>query len=221
VYLDNILIYSDTREQHVRDLRAVLERLRKFALYASFKKYKFFTDTVEFLSYTVSVAGVSMDKSRVATVEEWPRLKTFREVQVFISFTNFYRRFIRSYSKIMAPLTSLNKGAKNGKKSGPLTWGEGEEQAFRALKAAFTEAPILRYYNPLAKLRMETDASAFAISAIMSQMLYAGEEHAGWYLIAFWSRKLNPAECNYEMHDGKLLAIVEGFKQFRYYLEGA
>jgi hypothetical protein len=70
VYLDNILIYSDIYEQHMRDLRAVLERLRKFALYASFKKCKFFTDTMEFLSYTMSVAGVSMDRSRVATVEE-------------------------------------------------------------------------------------------------------------------------------------------------------
>jgi hypothetical protein len=70
VYLDNILIYSDTREQYVRDLRAVLERLRKFTLYTSFKKYKFFTDTIEFLSYTVSVVGVSIDKSRITIVEE-------------------------------------------------------------------------------------------------------------------------------------------------------
>lgn len=67
---------------------------------------------------------------------------------------------------------------------------------------------------------METDASAFAISAILSQKLYAGEKHAGWYPIAFWSRKLTPAECNYETHDGELLAIVEGFKQYRHYLEG-
>jgi hypothetical protein len=70
VYLDNILIYSDTRKQHMRDLRAVLERLRKFALYTSFKKCKFFTNTIEFLSYTVSVVGVSIDKSRITTVEE-------------------------------------------------------------------------------------------------------------------------------------------------------
>jgi hypothetical protein len=70
VYLDNILIYSDTREQYVRDLRAVLERLRKFALYISFKKYKFFTDTIEFLSYTISVVGISIDKSRITIVEE-------------------------------------------------------------------------------------------------------------------------------------------------------
>jgi hypothetical protein len=70
VYLDNILIYSDMREQHIQDLRIVLERLRKFALYISFKKYKFFTDTIEFLSYTISVVGVLIDKSRITIVEE-------------------------------------------------------------------------------------------------------------------------------------------------------
>jgi hypothetical protein len=70
VYLDDILVYSNTREQYVRDLREVLKRLRKFALYTSFKKCKFFTDTIEFLSYTVSIAGVSIDKSRISTVEE-------------------------------------------------------------------------------------------------------------------------------------------------------
>jgi hypothetical protein len=70
VYLDDILIYSDMREQYMRDLRAVLERLRKFALYISFKKYKLFTDTIEFLSYTISVVGVSIDKSRITIVEE-------------------------------------------------------------------------------------------------------------------------------------------------------
>jgi hypothetical protein len=70
VYLDNILIYSDIRKQHMRDLRVVLERLRKFALYISFKKCKFFTDTIEFLSYTISIVGISIDKSRIAIVEE-------------------------------------------------------------------------------------------------------------------------------------------------------
>jgi hypothetical protein len=185
------------------------------------KKCKFFTDEVAFLGYTVSTAGVSMDRSRVATVEDWPTPTTFREVQVFLGFANFYRRFIKQYSKIVAPLTALSKGAKNGKKAGPLVWTECEEHAFRAVKAAFIGAPVLRHYDPAAELRMETDASAYAISAILSQKLYAGEERAGWYPIAFWSRKLIPAECNYETHDGELLAIVEGFKQYRHYLEGA
>jgi hypothetical protein len=70
VYLDDILVYSDIRKQYIRDLRKVLKRLRKFALYTSFKKYKFFTNTVEFLSYTISVVGVSIDKSRISIVEE-------------------------------------------------------------------------------------------------------------------------------------------------------
>lgn len=221
VYLDDILVYSDSQADHVRHLREVLERLRKFALYASKKKCEFFIQEVEFLGFIVSTAGVSMDSRRVAAVEEWPTPKTFKDVQVFLGFTNFYRRFIQNYSKIIAPLTNLTKGAKNGKKPGPLAWGAGEEHAFRMLKAAFTQAPILRHYHPEAKLRMETDASQFAISAILSQLLADGESPAQWHPIAFWSRKLIPAECNYETHDSELLAIVEGFKQYRHYLEGA
>jgi hypothetical protein len=89
------------------------------------------------------------------------------------------------------------------------------------VKAAFIAAPILRYYDPSVELRMETDASQFAIAAILSQKLYAGEEHIGWYPITFWLRKMIPTECNYETYNRELLAIVEGFKQFRYYLEGA
>jgi hypothetical protein len=100
---------------------------------------------VAFLGYTVSTAGVSMDRSRVAIVEDWPTPTTFREVQVFLGFANFYRRFIKQYSKIVAPLTALSKGAKNGKKAGPLVWTECEEHAFRAVKAAFIGAPVLRH----------------------------------------------------------------------------
>ena len=221
VYLDDILIYSLTREEHARHLRLVLERLRKYALYASRKKCRFFTNETEYLGYVINGAGVAMDKSRVATIEEWPVPKDLKEVQTFLGFANFYRRFIRGYSKIVGPLTSLTKGAVNGKKPGPIEWGAAQEQAFRTVKAAFTQAPILRHYRPEAKLRMETDASNFAISAILSQLLVEGDEPAQWYPIAFWSRKLNPAEQNYETHDGELLAIVEGFKQYRHYLEGA
>ncbi|KAI7279554.1 hypothetical protein KC343_g1963 [Hortaea werneckii] len=111
VYLDDILVYSDSHENHVRDLREVLARLRKFSLYARLKKCTFFTKEVEFLGYIVSTSGVSMDNRRVAAIEEWPRPMTLREVQVLLGFTNFYGRFIRNYSKIVAPLTSLSKGA--------------------------------------------------------------------------------------------------------------
>lgn len=221
VYLDDILIYSNSREEHVRHLCEVLSRLRKFGLYASRKKCDFFVTEVEFLGYMVSTAGVSMDTRRVATIQEWPEPKSFKDVQVFLGFANFYRRFIRHYSKIVAPLTALTKGAVRGKKPGPIAWDAPEAHAFCQVKEAFASAPLLRHYEPSAKIRMETDASKFAISAIVSQLLPEGDAPAQWHPIAFWSRKLIAAELNYETHDSELLAIVEGFKEFRHYLEGA
>jgi hypothetical protein len=162
VYLDDILIYSNTREEHARHVRVVLDRLRKHALFASRKKCKFFTDSVEFLGFIVSSAGVSMDPRRVDTIEDWPEPKTFKHVQQFLGFANFYRRFIQSYSKITKPLTELLKGSKNGKKSGVMDWGDEEAQAFRTLRDAFTQAPVLAHYNPSRRTRLETDASGSA-----------------------------------------------------------
>ena len=95
-----------------------------------------------------------------------------------MGFANFYRRFIKKYSKIVAKLVALIKGAVNGKRPGPLPWGAEEEQAFRNLKAAFIDAPVLRHYQPGAKLRIETDASQFAIAVIISQLLAEGDSPA-------------------------------------------
>lgn len=94
MYLDDILIYSKSRAQHVRDVREVLTRLRKFALYSSLKKCEFFTTEVEFLSFIVSTASVSMDPRRVDVVAAWPRLRSFKDVQSFLGFANFYCCFI-------------------------------------------------------------------------------------------------------------------------------
>jgi hypothetical protein len=210
VYLDDILIYSETREEHVRHIREVLQRLRKFALFASLKKCFFFRQEVEFLGFIVSTAGVSIDPSRISTVVGWPIPQSYYEVQQFLGLANFFRRFIRQYSRIVAPLTSLLKGSENGRKSGPFIWGEGELQAFRTIQAAFTQAPVLRHYDPAKPLRLESDASAYAIAAILSQL-----SDSEWHPIAFWSRKMSPAECNYETHDQELLAVVCAFKQWR------
>ena len=162
----------------MRHLCEVLSRLRKFGLYASRKKCDFFVTEVEFLGYMVSTAGVSMDTRRVATIQEWPEPKSFKDVQVFLGFANFYRRFIRHYSKIVAPLTALTKGAVRGKKPGPIAWDAPEAHAFCQVKEAFASAPLLRHYEPSAKIRMETDASKFAISAIVSQLLPEGDAPA-------------------------------------------
>ena len=130
VYLDDILIFSETPADHWRHVKEVLQRLRQFQLYANRKKYEFFTTRVEYLGFIVSTAGVEMDARRVETIRDWPTPKTYREVQVFLGFANFYRRFIHYYSAIIAPLTSLLKGSKDGKKTGPLEWPDDVQAAF-------------------------------------------------------------------------------------------
>lgn len=216
-YLDDILIFSKDIDAHKQHVRSVLERLREFQLFANRKKCAFFSTSVEFLGYHIAPAGVSMDPSRVTAIAEWPMPKDHKEVQVFIGFTNFYRRFIHQYSNIASPLTALLKGGKDGKHFGPFQWSDKATQAFHTLRAAFTKAPLLAHFDVLKKCRLETDASDYAIAAVLSQANSEGH----WHPIAFYSRKLIPAEVNYDTHDKELLAIVESIKHWRHYLEGA
>jgi len=221
VYLDDILIYSKDKEEHTKHLRLVLERLRRHALYANPKKCRFYTKEVEFLGFVVSDEGVSMDPERVITIGDWPEPTTFREIQQFLGFANFYRRFIRDYSRIARPLTSLLKGSVNGKKPGKLLMDEAATEAFHTLRDAFTKAPILVHFERDAPIKVETDASNFACSGILSQLQKVGDSNPEWHPVAFWSRKFIDAEKNYETYDQEMLAIVGAFKHWRHYLEGA
>ena len=110
VYLDDILVYSEDPSKHEEDVKRVLERLRKFGLYTNLKKCQFKTAEVEFLGFVVGTSGVQMDHSRVVSIQEWPVPSTVRELQVFLGFANFYRRFIAGYSSIVSPMTDLLKG---------------------------------------------------------------------------------------------------------------
>ena len=148
VYLDDILIYSDAQSEYLDHVKQVLERLRQFGLYASLKKCDFFTTKVEFLGFIVSTNGLAMDQRRVAAIQEWPKPKSYHEVQVFLGFVNFYRRFIHHYSQIAGPLTGLLKGSQRGIKSGPFEWPEAVDQAFRRLTDAFNKAPLLKHFDP-------------------------------------------------------------------------
>ena len=217
VYLDDILIYSADANTHRADVKRILDRLRKFGLYASLKKCQFETKEVEFLGFVVGTSGVKMDHSRVVSIQEWPVPTTVRELQVFLGFANFYRRFIAGYSRIVAPMTDLLKGGGQS-----FNWGQAQQAALNQIKAAFMAAPLLRHFDPSLPIVVETDASGFAIGSVLSQPFptqEATKQHR--HPVAFWSRKLNSAEANYETHDAELLAIVQAFKQWRHYLEGS
>jgi hypothetical protein len=229
IYLDDILIYSKDRQQHVKDVKTVLERLREFKLYASLEKSEFFVDRTEFLGYIVTPDGVTIDPERTKTIREWPEPRTVGEVRSFIGFINFYRRFIPKFSGIAAPLHELTRKGPHQARKGPALRREEKQRitlpseakiAFQALKDAFTNTPIVAHFDPSRPTRLETDASASAISGILSQLVLRRDGVAEWRPIAFYSRKTSSAEHNYDTHDVELLAIIESLKHWRRFLQG-
>ena len=210
-YLDDILIFSENQEQHDAHVKEVLSRLRKHKLFAKAEKCEFDKPEVDFLGFIVGSGGVRMDPGKVSTVTDWPLPQNLTDLQAFLGFTNFYRRFIHRYSKICAPLTRLLK------KGTSFTISEDAKVAFQSLKDAFTSAPVLSHFVPSRKIVVETDASDVAVAAILSQY----DEEGTLVPIAFHSRKMSPAELNYDIYDKELLAIVDAFKSWRPYLEGS
>lgn len=222
VYLDDILIFSLDEDSHVEHVRIVLDRLREYKLYAKRSKCTFHTTEVEFLGFIVSSSGISMDPSRVQTIKEWPEPECIFDVQQFVGFANFYRRFIGAYSKIIGPLNALVRGPDSQKKGrnkrkADFTFTDEARKAFEEIKEIFQKAPMLAHFDPLLKSMVESDASGRAVGGICSQKQQNGE----WKPIAFFSRKMQPAEMNYEVGDQEMLAIVECFKEWRHYLEGS
>lgn len=242
VYLDDILVFSRSKGEHTEALKEILERLYKYKLYLKLPKCEFYRDNVEFLGYTVGKDGVGMQRERVETVLDWPTPQSVRDVQVFIGFTNFYRRFIYRYSVLTAPITDLLKGIdttkrgrgkKNGRPKGPASaskaaprrlprdfrWTAEADAAFQRVKEAFLNDSLLRHFDPHRETRLETDASNFAAGAVLTQAY----EEAGakqWHPIAFYSFKFEDAERNYTTSEQELLAIVRSFQHWRHYLDG-
>jgi len=211
VYLDDILIYSDDITQHRSHIKEVLKRLRKAGLYAKVEKCEFYSDSIEYLGYVLSPSGLTMSDAKVKTIQKWPEPKKVKDIQSFLGFANFYRRFIFNYSDIVIPLTHLTR------KNTLWNFDDNCKIAFNTLKQAFTSTPILTHWVPDAQLVVETDASDYALAAILSIMTKDNEIHP----VAFHSRTFSAPELNYNIHDKELLAIFEAFKIWRHYLEGS
>jgi len=137
VYLDDILIYSDDLVSHKMHVMEVLKRLWDNGLYASPTKCAFHQRQIEFLGFVLSPEGVQMDAKKVQTIQDWPTPRRVKDIQLFISFANFYRRFIRNYSELIIPLTRLTR------KNEPWCWSTPCQPSFETLKRTFTSAPIL------------------------------------------------------------------------------
>ena len=209
VYLDDILIYSKTRREHERHLTQVFQKLEEVGLQVDIKKCEFFKTEVSFLGVILSTEGLRMDPKKVQDIVNWIRSTCIKEVQAFVDFCNFYRRFIKAFLKLVKLLTRMVK------KEAGFEWIDLVNEAFEALKKQITEVSILRHYDRNRKAILKTDFSNWCLGGVLSQYDDDGVLHP----VTFFSKKMISAECNYEIYDKKLLAIIRGLKHWRFELE--
>jgi hypothetical protein len=210
-YLDDLLIFSKTLKEHKRHVRQVLEKCKELGVHLKAEKCVFHAEEVPFVGFLVSAKGVRMDPSKISAIVDWPTPTSAHDILVFLGFANFYRRFIGNYSKIAQPMTSLLK------KGVPFEWGTDAQKSFDTLKTAFTTAPVLAHFDPNKPAIIEADSCDVAEGGILSQYGNDGILHP----CAFFSRKFNPAELNYEIYDKELMVIVDCLEEWRHHLEGS
>ena len=197
VFIDDILIYSRSKEDHVEHLRTVLKILKQKKLYAKFKKCEFWLDKIAFLGHIVSSEGISVDPSKVEAVENWPKPKSVSEVRSFLGLAGYYRRFVEGFSKIASPLTQLTR------KDVKFKWTDSCEGSFQELKKRLTSAPVLSIPTGGGGFVIYSDASKNGLGCVLMQ---------NGKVIAYASRQLKEYEKNYPTHDLELAAVVFALK---------
>jgi hypothetical protein len=172
-------------------------------------KCEFFKESVEYLGHIISAQGIATDPKKVETVREWPTPANLKDLQSFLGLCNYYRRFIQDYSKIATPLTDLTH------KDTPFHWTTQTQEAFDQLKTRMASTPVLCIPDPAYPFTVTTDASDYAVGAVLSQ-----DQGHGPQPVAFISRKMNDHERNYATHEKETLAVMHALKKWRVYLEG-
>lgn len=228
VYLDDILVYSKTFQEHIERLRAVLSRLRELGLKLNPDKCKFCRTSVQYLGYTISQGGIATDAEKIKAVEQWAVPQTLRELRAFLGFASYYRRFVLGFAQMAGPLHALvgkvHEGVK-GKPGGKTVrlggkWTLDCQQAFEKLKLALISAPVLGYADYSLPFVLETDASSKGLGAVLSQTQEGRKR-----VIAYASRTLRPSEKNMQNYSSmklELLALKWAItEKFRGYLLGA
>ena len=210
VYLDDILIYSKSIDNHIQHVSAVLGKLLENHLVAKLEKCLFHVPEIEFLGHVISGSEIKMDPKKIEAVRNWPTPTSVKELQSFLGLCNYYRRFIKNFSLIASPLYQLTKKDKK------FIWLDEHNNAFNQLKILITSAPVLVPPDPGKKFILETDASHFALGCVLSQSDDLGLIHP----VYFYSRSFTKAERNYSITDKELLAIISGLEEWKYLLIG-
>jgi transposase InsO family protein len=210
-YIDDIIIFSRSRKEHRRHTEEVLKRLRDAGLQCDIDKCEFEVRSTKYLGFIIEAGkGIRMDPEKVKAIQEWEAPTTVKGVRSFLGFANFYRRFIKHYSDVVRPLTELTH------KDRSFSWSTESDEAFKRLKRIFLTEPALAQFDYEKETRVETDASGWCIGGTLLQPNTDGL----FVPCSFYSRKLNGAECNYEIYDKEMLAIVRSLEEFDCELRG-
>lgn len=209
IYLDDLLIATVTFEEHTELLQKVMQRLRDFNLKLKIEKCKFFREEVEYLGHVVTAAGCKADPRKISCIQNYPQPRTVVEVQRFLGMCNYYRRYIRDFAKRAKPLYGLCK------KDRPYIWSDNCKIAFEELKAVLMSNPILIFPNFGDTFIVTTDASDYAVGAVLSQGDMPKDKP-----IQYFSKTLNDAQARYSTTEKELLAIILAVEVFRHYVYG-
>ena len=219
IFLDDLIIFSQTYEEHLQRLELVFNKLRESGLKLSPKKCSLFMEKVKYVGHIVSEEGIETDPDKVQKVLDWPTPKSPEEIRRFIGFIGYYRKFIPNFSKISKPLTIMmpkpDSKKKNRQKKAEFNWGTEQHQAFNHLKELLTHPPILGYANYSLPFELHTDASQSGLGAVLYQ-----EQGGRKRVISYASRSLSPTERNYAAHKLEFLAlkwaVTEKFHDYLY-----
>ncbi|XP_060539362.1 queuine tRNA-ribosyltransferase catalytic subunit 1 isoform X1 [Pantherophis guttatus] len=219
VYLDDIVIYSESMDDHVKLVRTVLKKLRAAELYAKLSKCEFHQSKIDDLGYRISHEGIEMDPGKVRTVLEWAAPRTRKQLQSFLGFANFYRQFIPSFAKITLPITNLlkTKGEVKPNPSRALEWTMDCQAAFEKLKRLFAAEPILKHPDMEEPFVVQADTSDVAVGAVLLQKNAEGKLQP----CAYTSRKLSETERRWAIWEKEAFAVQWALLTWRQFLEGA
>lgn len=209
VYLDDVVVFSETFEQHLQRLKKVLEAVQSASLSLKPEKCHFGFTELKFLGHVVSADGVRPDPEKTAAVASYPAPRDKKGVRRFLGLCAYYRRFISNFSRIAEPLTRLTR------EDVPFLWTEEQEEAFRELRHRLQSPPVLAHFNEEAETELHTDASSMGLGAVLVQWQEGAEK-----VIAYASRALSRAESNYCTTERECLAVIWAITKFRPYLYG-
>lgn len=214
VYIDDILIFSENKDQHIKHIKTVLKKIAENNLTINLSKCTFGTNKVDFLGFNISSDGISPPRERIEAIINYPQPQTILQLRRYLGMITFYRKFIPHAADILAPLNSyLKASTKNDKR--PVPWTVQTEEAFAKSKSILANAVLLNFIALNAPLRLTTDASNVAVGAHLDQF-----SKGIWSPLAFFSSKLNSSQLNYSTYDRELLAIYLAIKHFSHILHG-